>query len=253
MNDDQKWRSKNGYAIASHETDKLPPLKDTSDFLTRGQEEIHDSLKIFNNGFTEHKMVDFENEKGGIDKICMRVYQFSPFEDSLVRTSIASQKQLDDNEETYQKLIHTQSDLEHSRAFAKDLSRQLDDAKRELSEVKLQLSRIKKNEPFYIKHTAEIDLPDPQPGELLTILREPVNQIVLDAFYNAKSLCASICEGAQHVDINHERFRIQVGKWAIDWLNDDCLKAEEALARTEEQNSEKIDATRGTTYDINEE
>lgn len=58
---------------------------------------------------------------------------------------VLAQQQPDD--ETYQKLVHTQSDLEHSRTFAKDLSRQLDELKRECAEAKIELVRIRKQQP----------------------------------------------------------------------------------------------------------
>lgn len=67
-----------------------------------------------------------------------------------------AQQQPDD--ETYQKLVHTQSDLEHSRTFAKDLSRQLDELKRECAAVKIELARIRKQQPVN--------------AELLQLLRE---------------------------------------------------------------------------------
>jgi len=66
--------------------------------------------------------------------------------------SLAQPNQEPADDEDYQKLIHTQSDLEHSRAFAKDLSCQIDKLKRELSETKLLLARFKKQELVNIKY-----------------------------------------------------------------------------------------------------
>ena len=39
---DTKWSSPTGYSVANRETDKLPPK--TSDFLTRGQDDVQDAL-----------------------------------------------------------------------------------------------------------------------------------------------------------------------------------------------------------------
>ncbi len=53
-----------------------------------------------------------------------------------------------------------------------------------------------------------------------TALTQP-NQALVEALENAKNMCEAIVNGYPNQNINHVDFRVQVTKWAQDFLDDD--------------------------------
>lgn len=62
-----------------------------------------------------------------------------------------------------------------------------------------------------------------------------MNKEMIESLNNTRAMIYAIWEGAQRTDIDHEQFRIKVGEWVRDWLNDDLLKIEQAISRAEAQ------------------
>ncbi len=61
-----------------------------------------------------------------------------------------------------------------------------------------------------------------RPGEIVTF-NEPIEgKQLLDSLHNAKALCQAIVDAYPNPDINHVDFRVQVTKWAQDFLDDDA-------------------------------